>query len=837
MDSYWPEPSPGPDGGGEGRKPSGLGTFAGVFTPSILTILGIILFLRTGFVVGNAGLAGALIILGIATAVSTLTSISLAAIATNFEVKGGGDYYLISRTLGIEFGGAIGLVLFLAQSVSIAFYAIGFGEVVAAFSGWESGLAVQAVAAVAVLVLFGLAWAGADVATRFQLVIMVVLVAALVSFFIGAVASFDASTLSQSWTSPAGALGFWAIFAIFFPAVTGFTQGVSMSGDLADPGRSLPRGTFAAVGLSTVVYVTVMVLLAAGVPLLLLIDDTGEAMREVAVVGALVGLGVIAATLSSAMASLLGGPRILQSLASDRVFPALGVFAKGFGPVNNPRAATIVSLVIALATISLGSLNVIAPIVSMFFLISYGLLNYATYYEARAASPSFRPRFRWFDKRLSLAGALLCAGAMLAINALAAFIAMILVFAVYQYLGRREIPARWSDASHSHHFSRAVENIKALDREVEHARHWRPQLILFSADPDRRARILQFASWLEGGSGLTAVFQIVEGEGALMRLEAAQRQIALQREIDDLGLDIPARAVLAPDGMDALPVIVQSFGLGSLRANTVLFGWPESPGRARRAMYVRAVRDVARLGVNVVSVNTDESDWARLQQVAAKKRRIDVWWQGDGSSRLALLTAYLATRTPEWSRATIRLIVPVNAGENVEDARSGAEAMLQEARLTATVFIFSQPSRRHLVETCADATLVLMPMRVRGEQIIDPFGGDMTELVSHLQMTGGILAGADIDLVAAPDSGEGAVLAAAEDASDEAAQRLRALEEQLESAELEVARLTNSGDSGETDALLEAEVHLERTRRRTLSARSRADMARSVVDGLVDGRG
>ena len=254
-------------------------------------------------------------------------------------------------------------------------------------------------------------------------------------------------------------------------------------------------------------------------------------------------------------------------------------------------------------------------------------------------------------------------------------------------------------------------------------------------------------------------------------------------------------------------------------------------------MYVRAVRDVARLGVNVVSVNTDESDWARLQQVAAKKRRIDVWWQGDGSSRLALLTAYLATRTPEWSRATIRLIVPVNAGENVEDARSGAEAMLQEARLTATVFIFSQPSRRHLVETCADATLVLMPMRVRGEQIIDPFGGDMTELVSHLQMTGGILAGADIDLVAAPDSGEGAVLAAAEDASDEAAQRLRALEEQLESAELEVARLTNSGDSGETDALLEAEVHLERTRRRTLSARSRADMARSVVDGLVDGRG
>jgi len=814
-----------------------LGTFAGVFTPSILTILGIILFLRTGFVVGNAGLAKALIIIGIATAVSVLTSISLAAIATNMEVKGGGDYYLISRTLGLEFGGAIGVVLFLAQSVSVGFYAIGFGEATASLAGWESSVGVQAVAVVAVLALFIVAWAGADVATRFQFAIMAVLIAALLSFYVGAIASFDSSMFSRSWTSPTGAIGFWAIFAIFFPAVTGFTQGVSMSGDLRDPGRSLPRGTFAAVGLSTIVYLTVIVLIAGTVPLILLVDDMGEAMREVAIVAAIVALGVIAATLSSSMASLLGAPRILQSLASDRVFPALGIFAKGYGPTSNPRPAIIVTLVIALATVGLGSLNVIAPVVSMFFLISYGLLNYATYYEARAASPSFRPRFRWFDQRLSLAGALLCVGAMLAINALASFVAVILVFAIYQYLGKREIPARWSDASHSHYFSRAVENIKALDRQVEHARHWRPQLILFSADPGRRARMLQFASWLEGGSGFTVVFHIVEGEGPLMRREAAQRQQALQREIDDLGLDIPARAVLAPDGMEALPVIVQSFGLGPLRANTVLFGWPESPGRVRRAMYVRAVRDVARLGVNVVSVNTDESDWAKLQQVPMKKRRVDVWWQGDASSRLAVLTAYLATRTPEWSRATIRLVVPIDADEDAVAVRAGVETMLDEARLTAEVFTLPQPSRRRLVEACGDATLVLMSMRVRGEQILDPFDGDMTELVSHLPMTGGILAGADIDLVAAPDSGEGAVLAAAEEAADGAEDRLRVLEEQLEKAELELARLRESDEEGASDAVLEAEEHLERTQRRTLSARARDEMARSVVDGLMESQG
>jgi len=192
-----------------------LGTFAGVFTPSILTILGIILFLRTGYVVGNGGLVGALLIIAIATAVSILTSISLAAIATNIDVKGGGDYYLISRTLGLEFGGAIGVVLFLAQSVSIAFYAIGFGEATSAIAGWESRLVVQVIAAIAVLVLFAFAWAGADVATKLQFVVMVVLVAALVSFYIGSISAFDSQTLGDSWAAPTGAVGFWVAFAIF----------------------------------------------------------------------------------------------------------------------------------------------------------------------------------------------------------------------------------------------------------------------------------------------------------------------------------------------------------------------------------------------------------------------------------------------------------------------------------------------------------------------------------------------------------------------------------------------------------------------------------------------
>jgi amino acid transporter len=264
------------------NKNGTLGTFAGVFTPSILTILGIILFLRVGYVVGNAGLGRTLIILALANGISVLTTISLSAIATNLKVKGGGDYYLISRTLGPEFGGAIGVVLFLAQSISIAFYCIGLGEVVAVMLPYSLKFLPQIIAAVSLGFLFILAWVGADLATKFQYIVMVILVAALISFFIGGFLRWDNALLVQNWSASEKSLDFWVIFAIFFPAVTGFTQGVSMSGDLKDAGKSLPLGTFLAVGISIVVYFIAAVMFAASLPQQVLLSDY-EAMKQISV--------------------------------------------------------------------------------------------------------------------------------------------------------------------------------------------------------------------------------------------------------------------------------------------------------------------------------------------------------------------------------------------------------------------------------------------------------------------------------------------------------------------------------------------------------------------------
>ena len=318
--------------------------------------------------------------LSLATAISVLTSLSLSAIATNRKVRGGGDYYLISRSLGAEYGGALGLILYIAQAVSVAFYCIGFGEAYVSLMG-GTDQTVQVTAAIAATALFGLAYAGADLATRFQSGIMLVLIAALGSFFIGAGQTMDGPTLESAWTNPESDFEFWVVFAIFFPAVTGFTQGVSMSGDLKNPAKSLPIGTFLAVGISTIVYIVAMIVLAASLSLTDLRTDY-DSLKRIAAVPWIIDAGVLAATLSSALASFLGAPRILQALANDRLFAWLTPFGVGVGPQGNPQRGVILTAVIAITTIAAGDLNSIAAIVSMFFLVSYGLLNYATYVEA-----------------------------------------------------------------------------------------------------------------------------------------------------------------------------------------------------------------------------------------------------------------------------------------------------------------------------------------------------------------------------------------------------------------------------------------------------------------------
>ena len=760
-----------------------LGTFAGVFTPSVLTILGIILFMRLGYVVGAGGIKQALLIIMIANLISVLTSISLSAIATNLTVRGGGDYFLISRTLGLEFGGAIGLVLFLAQSVSVGFYCIGFGEILAGLLGAGSGTA-QIVAVVAIGGLFILAWLGADWATRFQFIVMGILGLALASFFLGGWFQWDDQIFHENWNAAASGQGFWVLFAVFFPAVTGFTQGVSLSGDLEDPGKSLPLGTFLAVGISIIVYFGAALVFAGALPQNILLNDY-DSMRKVAWLPVLIVAGVFAATLSSAMASFLGAPRILQALAADKIFPILNSFAKGVGPTNNPRRGVLLAAGVALLTVGLGNLNLIASVVAMFFLISYGLLNYATYFEARTASPSFRPRFKWFHQRVSLAGALVCLVVMLAIDWKAGALAVAVLFILYHYLLRTVRQERWADSRRSYHLQQVREHLLQVSQELEHPRDWRPQILIFSDKHEKRGPLLQFSTWLEGNSGLTTLVRMLTGKGAQLYKQKEQSEKELYEDINASGTKAFPLVVTAPDFETGSSILLQSFGVGPLRANTILLNhhsfYLEKFLSGSLKTYGKILRMALRLGYNLVIFDAEEQEWQELQDQPSDQRVIDIWYERGADGSLMLLLGYLMTRDSFWSHATLRVLVPVE-DNNPQATKEALLEELEQVRISAEAVVVENKESETIVAHSKAASLVFLPIELKEGKLFDSSGTQVDNLLQKLPIVAMVLAAQDIQLDAEPDAGVAGELA-------EAGDLLVAAEQRVEGADAELAQV------------------------------------------------
>ncbi len=303
----------------DAKTTAGFGTFGGVFTPCTLTILGVIMFLRFGYVVGNAGLMRTVCILATAKVITTLTTLSLSAIATNTRVKGGGAYFLISRSLGVEFGGAIGVVFFMAQAISVAMYVIGFTEAFRAISG--NAVSFKVAAVVTNLLVFLCVYIGASWTIKLQYFILATLVASLVSFFVGGANSFRWAHVAACW-SPAYVNGesLFTIFALFFPAVTGIMAGANMSGDLQNPSKSIPAGTLWAIVATALVY-GVMALFLAGTRAASDLTGNNLIVSDISRWPVLITAGIFAATLSSALGSMMGAPAFSKHLPVTRFFP------------------------------------------------------------------------------------------------------------------------------------------------------------------------------------------------------------------------------------------------------------------------------------------------------------------------------------------------------------------------------------------------------------------------------------------------------------------------------------------------------------------------------------
>ena len=682
-----------------------FGTFAGVFTPNVLTILGIILFLRTGWVVGQAGLAGALVIIALANAISFLTGLSLSSIATSMNVKAGGNYYLISRSLGLEIGGAIGIPLYLSQAISVAFYIIGFVEASAAIPGLNA-LDPQILATGVALVFVAIAYVGADFALKIQFGILAILVAALVSFFAGGWGDIGTPTMTASYTE---GISFWVVFAVFFPAVTGIEVGISLSGDLKDPSRSIPRGTIASIVVTAAIYIAAAVWFATHASPLDLIQNTG-AMAEIAAIPMLILAGVAASTLSSALGSVLAAPRTLQAVSTDRVVPRW--MASQMGSPTEPRAAVLLTGAIAVAVIWAGDLDVVAPIITMFFLNTYGMVNLVAAIEKAVGNPSFRPTFavKWWVPAL---GALGCYGAMFLINAPATIAAIVVTYGIYFALRRRETVNTWGDVRSGVWTSLARFALLKLERRQSSgdARNWRPNLMVFTGQPHNREHLVALADWLSLGRGVVTFSQLITGavedpNKPALRATARER---IRAYIQEHRMAAFAEAQIVPDFASGAVAVAQSHGIGRLEANTVLMGWSRTPGGRRLLLSV--LRDLADLHKSVLFLKVHP------EQGFGRQKTIHVWWGGrGGNGDLMLLLAHLIARHRDWDGATVRVLRMVGRAEAVERVKEETVQLLEAVRVEADVRVIvrqraDRPFTDLLAEHSQDADLTVLGMQ------------------------------------------------------------------------------------------------------------------------------
>jgi hypothetical protein len=554
-------------------------------------------------------------------------------------------------------------------------------------------------------------------------------------------------------------------------------------------------------------------------------------MNRVALVPWLISGGLFAATLSSALASFLGAPRILQALASDRLFGVLTPFAKGVGPTDNPRRGVLLSFAIAALTVALGDLNVVAPVVSMFFLVSYGLLNYATYYEASSASPSFRPRFRLYRPHISLLGCLACGGTMLAIDPRAAAIALAILFAIHQFLARTGGPDRWADGSRSALFHRVRSSLLAMGAITEHDRDWRPVVLAFSDDPGRRERIMRFATWIEGGSGLTTAVRVVQGEGALARVEARRVEQEMEGNARSQRLETFARVVHAADLDAALPLLLQACGLGPIRPNIALFNWFDREETAEVAPAMRSygayLRTALRYGCNVVVLAARDRSLEPLASPDAAPRRIDVVWTGDASSKLALLLAYLMSRREPWRGARLRILTVRQADETAAQSLAAVHEQLDDIRIPAEATVLEDLGWEAVGAASSDASLALVPLRVTAAGLRDVAGEPLAHTLEGMPPLALVAAAQDIDLEAQPDEGPQAEAAELQDARADAESRagkLRARADELRAAAGQAAeQLAESrGSSAAAEQLAAAEKAARETEEAAVAAERKA---------------
>uniref|UniRef100_A0A8C5BY60 Solute carrier family 12 member 6 n=1 Tax=Gadus morhua TaxID=8049 RepID=A0A8C5BY60_GADMO len=802
---------------GEKRKASKapqMGTFMGVYLPCLQNIFGVILFLRLTWVVGAGGVLQALCIVLVCCCCTMLTAISMSAIATNGVVPAGGSYFMISRSLGPEFGGAVGLCFYLGTTFAGAMYILGAIEILLMYIAPQAAIFIASAAegegaallnnmrvygSICLLLMSLLVFVGVKYVNKLASVFLACVIVSILSIYIGALVSAfippdfsvcmlgnrtvnghnstaippsatsltpsavttaiwkhfcDSSELNATcddffthskFTTIQGIPGlasgiitenlwstyltrgdvlekpslpsthvsapatnqrpyvfadittsFTLLVGIFFPSVTGIMAGSNRSGDLKDAQRSIPIGTILAILTTSLVYLSSVVLFGCCIDGVLLRDKFGDSVKGILVVGTLawpsswvIVIGSFLSTFGAGLQSLTGAPRLLQAIAKDNIIPFLRVF--GHGKANGePTWALLLTACIAELGILIASLDLVAPILSMFFLMCYLFVNLACALQTLLRTPNWRPRFSYYHWSLSFLGMTICLALMFISSWYYAIVAMVIAGMIYKYIEYHGAEKEWGDGIRGLSLSAARYALLRLEEGPPHTKNWRPQLlVLLKLDEDAHVKspgLLTFASQLKAGKGLTIVGTVLSGNFLHSYGEALAAEQTLKHLMDKERVKGFCQCIVAHKPRDGISHMIQSSGLGGMNPNTVVMGWPQAWRQSEDPQSWKTFINTVRIttAAHLALLVPKNISLFPCNSEPCSEGYIDVWWIVHDGGMLMLLP-FLLRQHKVWRKCGMRIFTVAQMEDNSIQMKKDLATFLYHLRIEAEV--------------------------------------------------------------------------------------------------------------------------------------------------------
>lgn len=696
---------------------------APVFFTAISTILGAILFLRFGYATGTLGFWGVILIIFLGHLVTIPTALAISEIATNKRVEGGGEYFIISRSFGLNIGATIGLALFLSQAISVAFYVIAFTE---AFEFLfklihnKFGFILPR-QAISIPVMAILSWIilkkGAGMGVKALYVVIAILIIALCLFFLGNTGHSETGTFSFATAQFRNPGQFFIVFAIIFPAFTGMTAGVGLSGELRKPSKSIPLGTTLATITGMIIYTMVVWKLAKSAPAGELLEHQ-LIMSKIALAGWLViPLGLAASTISSALGSVMVAPRTLQALARDQAFPSPALnkwLGKSTKKDDEPYNATLVTSVIALAFVAAGNVNAVASVITMFFMVTYGALCLISFLNHFGSSPSYRPSFRsrWY---VSLTGFVVSVWVMFKINTPFALLALGFITAIYLYIDHYHKDRKGFASIFANALFQLNKNLQVLIQKKQtkkEKREWRPSAICISKDSFKRDKAFRLLNWISYKYGFgTYLHHII---GYYSKSTTGQARDELKRlldHVDTIENHVYIDTLISPSNTSAIAQAIQIPGIAGMENNMVIFEYDkDQPSNLEEIIDNFGLVNSGNFDICILGSSNREIPY---------KRGIHIWINSfdTENANLMILLGFIMLGHPDWKQGRIKIFNICHAGEYEKNNQAMINLVqtgrlpISEKSIRLLVKDENTPAKSIINEYSANAGLTMIGIR------------------------------------------------------------------------------------------------------------------------------